>query len=68
MKNPDIPSRSPSPLEPASRACENENCIRPAEPGDAYCAACGLEMSLFVRDLRSRRADASPRRREAPRA
>ena len=29
--------------------CANETCPRPAEPGDAYCSACGLERSLFTR-------------------
>ena len=52
-----------------TRACRNENCIRPAEPGESYCPACGLELSLFVRDLRPRRAGDEPGRpRENPRA
>ena len=52
-----------------TRACRNENCIRPAEPGESYCATCGLELSLFVRDLRPRRLGVDPRRpRENPRA
>jgi hypothetical protein len=29
--------------------CGNDACARPAEPGDAYCAPCGLERSLFTR-------------------
>lgn len=29
--------------------CANDACPRPAEPGDAYCASCGLERSLFTR-------------------
>ncbi|HEY4230306.1 MAG TPA: hypothetical protein VGO79_09035 [Thermoanaerobaculia bacterium] len=52
-----------------TRACRNENCIRPSEPGESYCATCGLEISLFVRDLRPRRLAAEPRLpREDPRA
>jgi hypothetical protein len=54
---------------PETRLCRNENCVRGAEPGESYCNVCGLELSLFVRDLRPRRADATTRsRREAPRA
>jgi hypothetical protein len=67
-QNAPLPLRLISPLEPAPGACQNENCIRPAEPGDSYCAVCGLEISLFVRDLRRRRPDLRSRRREAPRA
>ena len=53
----------------APRVCRNENCVRPAEPGEGYCSICGLEISLFVRDLRPRRTGGLPRRpREAPRA
>ena len=67
----------------AQRVCHNENCVRPSEPGERYCAACGLELSLFVRDLRPRRrgsenviqatgelrrADSGPRGAEAPEA
>ena len=52
-----------------TRACRNENCVRPSEPGESYCASCGLELSLFVRDLRPRRSAGEARRtREAPRA
>ncbi|HEY2797958.1 MAG TPA: hypothetical protein VGK26_08730 [Thermoanaerobaculia bacterium] len=52
-----------------THVCRNENCVRPAEPGESYCATCGLEISLFVRDLRPRRAGAEPRRPiAAPRA
>ncbi|HEY1250374.1 MAG TPA: hypothetical protein VGH97_04245 [Thermoanaerobaculia bacterium] len=51
------------------RTCRNENCVRTAEPGESYCATCGLELSLFVRDLRPRRLEGGTRRsREAPRA
>jgi hypothetical protein len=33
-------------------SCANEGCSRPAEAGEAYCGACGLERSLFRRDSR----------------
>jgi hypothetical protein len=36
----------------ATRECGNEACFRPAEPGEPFCAACGLEISLFDRDAR----------------
>jgi hypothetical protein len=42
----------------ATRPCRNEECFRAAEAGESYCAACGLERSLFDRDARRRRADA----------
>jgi hypothetical protein len=32
-----------------AKRCANDACPRPAEPGDAYCASCGLERSLFTR-------------------
>ena len=32
--------------------CANEGCPRPAESGEAYCGACGLERSLYRRDSR----------------
>jgi hypothetical protein len=61
-------TRNPDANRP-TRACRNENCIRPAEPDESYCATCGLELSLFVRDLRPRRLGAEPRRpRGEPRA
>ncbi len=37
---------------PAVPLCRNEGCARPAEPGEDYCSACGLERSLFRRDDR----------------
>jgi hypothetical protein len=40
--------------------CANAPCPRPAEPGDAYCVSCGLELSLFSRrggELGGRRRD-----------
>ena len=40
------------------RECQNENCVRAAEPAERYCATCGLEISLYVRDLRPRRPGA----------
>lgn len=32
--------------------CENEACGRPAEPGEAYCAACALDRALYFRERR----------------
>ncbi len=62
MNHPNDDSRTP-------RVCRNENCVRPVEPGEGYCATCGLELSLFVRDLRPLRTGGLPRRpHEAPRA
>jgi hypothetical protein len=29
--------------------CANAPCPRAADPGDAYCVSCGLELSLFSR-------------------
>ena len=37
--------------EPAER-CVSDTCPRPAETGEAYCADCGLERSLYFRDRR----------------
>jgi hypothetical protein len=37
--------------------CANEACARPAEPGETYCADCGLERSLYFRDRRESEAD-----------
>ena len=42
--------------------CASEACARPAEPGDAYCAECDMERSLYFRDGRE---SASDRRVEA---
>jgi hypothetical protein len=33
----------------AEPRCANAPCPRPAEPGDAHCVSCGLELSLFSR-------------------
>jgi hypothetical protein len=33
----------------AEARCANAPCPRAAEPGDAYCGSCGLELSLFTR-------------------
>jgi hypothetical protein len=48
--------------EGATRECLNEGCFRPAEPGEAYCDACGLERCLFDRDARASRIEADERR------
>jgi hypothetical protein len=38
--------------ETAPRKCANEACPRVAEAGERYCAECGLERSLFLRERR----------------
>jgi len=38
--------------ETQDRICANEACPRPAEPGEIYCAECGLERSLYFREGR----------------
>ncbi|HTY41627.1 MAG TPA: hypothetical protein VMH79_07125 [Thermoanaerobaculia bacterium] len=51
---------------PLAARCQNEGCPRPAEPGEAYCAACCLDRNLFRRD--ERRAEVPvpvPRERRA---
>lgn len=45
--------------------CLNEGCVRRAEPGEAFCAACELERSLFDRDRRRRGSD-EPARLASP--
>ncbi len=49
---------------PSAEPCATETCPRPAESGEAYCADCGLERSLYYRDRRDARgvflADAPP--------
>ncbi|HEY7574353.1 MAG TPA: hypothetical protein VIB08_04270 [Thermoanaerobaculia bacterium] len=47
--------------------CVYEGCARPAEPGERYCAPCGLERSLFDRDARRRHAAAPAEREPQPR-
>jgi len=41
--------------------CANDECVRPPEPGERLCPACGLERSLFDpqarRQAAERRAD-----------
>ena len=32
--------------------CANGECPRPSEPGERYCATCGLERSLFDPETR----------------
>jgi uncharacterized Zn finger protein (UPF0148 family) len=44
----------------AGARCGNDGCPRVPEPGDAYCAACGLERTLFRRDERRREAAPGP--------
>lgn len=51
------PTRSDDP-------CRNPSCTRQAEPGDAFCCACGLERFLYERDARPRTVLASARRAE----
>ena len=38
--------------ETAPQRCRNEACPRTAEAGEPYCAECGLERSLFLRERR----------------
>ena len=38
--------------ETRPRRCANETCPREAEDAERYCAECGLERSLFLRDRR----------------
>ena len=40
-----------------AEACVNDACARPAEPGEIYCAECGLERSLYFRDRREAESD-----------
>ena len=40
----------PRPSPGSELPCASEACGRPAEPGETYCAECGLERSLFVRE------------------
>jgi hypothetical protein len=40
------------------RPCANDNCPRPASPGEPLCETCALERSLYRRAERSARADA----------
>jgi len=37
--------------------CANEGCGKPAEEGSLFCASCGLEWSLFHRDVRAQKGD-----------
>jgi hypothetical protein len=43
--------------ETQNSLCANEACPRAAEPGEIYCAECGLERSLYFRE---RREDPAP--------
>jgi hypothetical protein len=36
--------------------CASDACPRPVEPGETYCAECGLERSLFFRERRDEKA------------
>ncbi len=51
-----------TPERPAVSSCVNTGCTRPAEEGERYCAACGLERSLFRRDSRREAPPARPSR------
>jgi len=46
------------------RSCANEACPRAAEPGERYCAECGLERSLFLRERREDPAEIRTNGRE----
>jgi uncharacterized Zn finger protein (UPF0148 family) len=53
---------------PSTTRCANEGCPRLAEPGERYCAACGLERALFRREARrAQPEDRTSRGREADR-
>jgi hypothetical protein len=41
--------------------CRNEGCSKPADPGEIFCFACGLERSLYERDSRPGLVNASAR-------
>ena len=41
----------------AEAVCANETCARLVEPGELYCAECGLERSLFFRERRDSESD-----------
>lgn len=60
MKTPPEPRRD---LRERRSRCANEGCPREAEPGELLCDPCGLEQSLFRRDLRAagNRPPAAPR-------
>jgi hypothetical protein len=47
--------------------CRNEGCSKPADAGEFYCFACGLERSLYERDSRPSPVNASARRAEEER-
>ena len=38
--------------EASPRRCTNETCPREVEADERYCAECGLERSLFLRERR----------------
>ncbi len=46
--------------------CANEACPRSAEAGEAYCADCGLERSLYRRDSRHAGESSRPEGRPGP--
>ncbi|HLN58953.1 MAG TPA: hypothetical protein VK416_10355 [Thermoanaerobaculia bacterium] len=37
--------------------CDNEGCRKLAEEGSLFCASCGLEWTLFHRDVRVPKGD-----------
>jgi len=39
--------------------CANEGCPRQALPAERFCETCGLERSLYRRDLRAQRPAAA---------
>jgi hypothetical protein len=44
-------------MEPLAGRCATEACPRQAESGEAHCADCGLERSLYYRERRDERGD-----------
>ncbi len=51
--------------ETTRRRCANETCPREAEAEERYCAECGLERSLFLRERREDPAEIRTNGREA---
>ena len=46
-----------TPTESPWRPCANDNCPRPASPGEPLCETCALEFSLYRRAQRRAGSD-----------